>query len=64
MRTCSDFAWPRSKGLNVTEKVHEDIRKRAVETDNTMEEYVEYLLAKDKVAKEAATSWKNMLKGI
>jgi hypothetical protein len=39
------------KCITVTDKVHEDIRKRAEETNRNMREYVEYLLAKDKVAK-------------
>jgi hypothetical protein len=40
------------KCITITEKVHEDIKKRAIETNRTMREYVEYLLAKDKTAKE------------
>lgn len=40
------------KCITVTEKVHEDIRKRAEETNRTMREYVEYLLSKDKASKE------------
>ena len=40
------------KCITVTDKVHEDIKKRAKETNRTMKEYVEYLLAKDKAAKE------------
>jgi hypothetical protein len=40
------------KCITVTEKVHEEVRKRARETNRTIREYVEYLLAKDKVAKE------------
>ena len=40
------------KCITVTEKVHQEIRKRAEETNRTLREYVEYLLAKDKVAKE------------
>ena len=40
------------KCITVTEKVHEDIKKRAKETNRTLKEYVEYLLAKDKTAKE------------
>jgi len=40
------------KCITVTERVHKDIRKRATETNRTMREYVEYLLAKDKTAKE------------
>ena len=40
------------KCLTVTDKVHEEIKKRAKETKHNMREYVEYLLAKDKDAKE------------
>jgi hypothetical protein len=40
------------KCVTVTEKVHEDISRRAKETNRTMREYVEYLLAKEKAAKE------------
>ena len=40
------------KCITVTEKIHEDIKKRAKETDRTIREYVEYLLAKDKAQKE------------
>ncbi|MGE5574904.1 MAG: hypothetical protein ACM3UL_02100 [Ignavibacteria bacterium] len=40
------------KCVTVTEKIHEEIRKRAKETNRTMKEYIEDLLAKDKVAKE------------
>jgi hypothetical protein len=40
------------KCVTVTDKVHEDLRKRAKESNRTMREYVEYLLAKDKVTKE------------
>jgi hypothetical protein len=40
------------KCITVTDKVHQDIKKRAKETNRTLKEYVEYLLAKDKVAKE------------
>ena len=40
------------KCLTVTEKVHADIKKRANDTNLTLREYVEYLLAKDKVAKK------------
>jgi len=40
------------KCITVTDKVHSDIRKRAKETNRTIREYVEYLLAKDQVAKE------------
>jgi len=41
------------KCVTVTDKVHEDIRKRAKETNRTMREYVEYLLAKERSSKEA-----------
>jgi hypothetical protein len=40
------------KCITVNEKIHEDIKKRAQETDRTIKEYVEYLLAKDKVSKQ------------
>jgi len=40
------------KCLTVTEKVHADIKKRANDTNLTLREYVEYLLAMDKVAKK------------
>jgi hypothetical protein len=40
------------KCITVTDKVHEDIQKRAKETDLNMKEYIEYLLAKEKGAKE------------
>jgi len=42
------------KCITVTDKVHSDIKKRAKETNCTLREYVEYLLAKDKVGKEKA----------
>ena len=40
------------KCVTVTDKVHGDIKKRAKEINLTMKEYIEYLLAKDKAAKE------------
>jgi hypothetical protein len=40
------------KCITVTVKVHEDIQRRAKETDRTMKEYIEYLLAKEKGTKE------------
>jgi len=40
------------KCITVTEKVHGEIRKKAAETNRTIREYVEYLLAKDKASKE------------
>ena len=42
------------KCLTVTDKVHEDIKKKAKETNRNIREYVEYLLAKDKVTKKEA----------
>ncbi len=43
------------KTITVTDQVHEDIKKRAEETNLTLRGYVEYLFSKDKVAKEDAT---------
>jgi hypothetical protein len=40
------------KCITVTEKIHKDIKKRAEETNRNIREYVEYLLAKDKMSKE------------
>lgn len=40
------------KCITVTEKVHKDIKKRADESNRTIREYVEYLLAKDQASKE------------
>jgi hypothetical protein len=37
------------KCLTVTDKVHAEIKGRAKETHRTLSNYVEYLLAKDKV---------------
>jgi hypothetical protein len=37
-----------SKCITVTEKLHEDIRKRAQETNRTMKEYIEYLMVNEK----------------
>jgi hypothetical protein len=39
------------KCITVTEKLHEDIRKRAKETNLTMKEYMEYLMANERSAK-------------
>jgi hypothetical protein len=39
------------KCITVTEKLHEDIKKRANETNRTMKEYVEYLMAHEKTFK-------------
>ena len=41
------------KCLTVTDKVHEDIKRRAKATDRTIREYVECLLAKENTSKEA-----------
>jgi hypothetical protein len=41
------------KCLTVSDKVHEEIKKRAKETNRTLKEYVEYLFANDKVTKES-----------
>jgi len=35
----------------VTEKRHEDIKKKANETNRTMKEYIEYLMAHEKANK-------------
>jgi len=40
------------KCITVTDKVHEEVKKRAKETKRTMRQYVEYLLAKDKASRE------------
>ncbi|MGA3059809.1 MAG: hypothetical protein ABSD92_05510 [Candidatus Bathyarchaeia archaeon] len=40
------------KCVTVTDKVHEDIKKRVRENTLTIRGYVEYLLAEDKVVKE------------
>lgn len=40
------------KCLTVTEKLHQDVRKRAHDTNRTIIEYVEYLLKKERAAKE------------
>jgi len=40
------------KCITVTDKVHKDIKKRAKETNRNMREYIEYLLGKEKAAKE------------
>ena len=42
------------KCITVTDKIHGEMKKRAKETNRTLREYVEYLLAKDKTAKETA----------
>jgi hypothetical protein len=40
------------KCITVSDKIHQDIKKRAKESDLNIREYVEYLLAKDKTSKE------------
>jgi len=40
------------KCITVTEKIHQEVKKRASETNRNMKEYIEYLLAKDKASKE------------
>ena len=40
------------KCITVTEKFTKTSRKRAEETNRTMKEYVEYLMAKEKATKE------------
>jgi len=40
--------------MTVTDKVHQEIKNRAKETNRTIREYVEYLVTKVKVAKERA----------
>ena len=39
------------KCITVTEKLHEDIKKRANETNRNMKEYIEYLMAHEKTSK-------------
>ena len=39
------------KCITVTDKLHGDIRKRAKETNRTMKEYIEYLMANEKANK-------------
>jgi hypothetical protein len=39
------------KCITVTEKVHQDISKSAKESNQTMMEYVKYLLEKERAAK-------------
>jgi len=40
------------KCITVSEKIHQEIKKRAEESNLTIREYVECLLAKDKTSKE------------
>jgi hypothetical protein len=39
------------KCITIDETLHANIKKRAKETNRTMKEYVEYLLAKENIAK-------------
>ncbi|HLN89441.1 MAG TPA: hypothetical protein VK253_05185 [Candidatus Binatia bacterium] len=39
------------KCITVTEKLHQDIKNRAEETNRTMKEYIEYLMAKERSTK-------------
>jgi len=40
------------KCITVTEKIHQEISKRAKESNRTIKEYVEFLLANQKATKE------------
>jgi hypothetical protein len=40
------------KCITVTDKIHADLKNKAKETNRTLREYVEYLLANDKAAKD------------
>ena len=40
------------KTITLTDKVHADIKKRAIETNRTLKEYIEYLFANDTLAKD------------
>ena len=42
------------KTITVTDQVHQEVKIRAEEANRTIREYVEFLLAKDKVAEEGA----------
>jgi hypothetical protein len=39
------------KCITVTEKLHEDIKKKADETNRNMKEYIEFLMAQEKAKK-------------
>ncbi len=39
------------KCITVTDKLHEDIRRKAKETNRTIKEYIEYLMANEKATK-------------
>ena len=53
-----DVSLPRKgyKSITVTEKVHEEIKKRAQETNRTLRAYIEYLFDKDTVANEGLST--------
>jgi hypothetical protein len=40
------------KCITVNDKIHEEIKKRAQDSNRTLKEYVEYLISKDKDSKE------------
>ncbi len=40
------------KCITVTQKIHDDIKKRAKETNRTIQEYIAYLVEKEKTNKE------------
>ena len=40
------------KTITLTDKVHADIKKRAIETNRTLKEYIEYLFANNTLAKD------------
>jgi hypothetical protein len=46
------FAKKGYKCITVPEKIHKEIKKRSKETNHSLKEYVEYLLAKDKTSRE------------
>jgi hypothetical protein len=41
------------KCITVNEELHQTIKKRAKETNRSMKDYVEFLLAKEKASKKA-----------
>ena len=47
------------KCITINEKIHEDVKKRAKETNRTMSGYVEYLLDKEKTNKVSNNSRKD-----
>jgi len=44
------------KTITLTDKVHADIKKRAIETNRTLKEYIEYLFANNTLAKDTKNS--------